>query len=111
MKGLLIKDLNLMKNMMRVMVAIVVFSVIFSTIGENLFFCMGYVSVFVAVFSVSTISYDEYDNGFDMTLAPSSVDIPVGGYVEVKLYSVIDNGWEYFDLFFGDTKLGDIVAY
>lgn len=65
MKGLLIKDLNLMKNMMRVMIAIVIFSVIFSTIGENLFFCMGYVSVFVAVFSVSTISYDEYDNGFD----------------------------------------------
>jgi hypothetical protein len=64
MKGLLIKDLNLLKNMMRVMIAIVIFSVVFSTVGENLFFCMGYVSVFVAVFSISTISYDEYDNGF-----------------------------------------------
>ena len=64
MKGLLIKDLNLMKNMLRVMIAIIVFSVVFSTLGENLFFCMGYVSVFVALFSVSTISYDEYDNGF-----------------------------------------------
>lgn len=64
MKGLLIKDLNLMKNMLRVMIAIIVFSVVFSTLGENLFFCMGYVSVFVAIFSVSTISYDEYDNGF-----------------------------------------------
>lgn len=64
MKGLLIKDLNLMKNMMRIVIAIIVFSVAFSTMGENLFFSMGYVSVFVAIFSVSTISYDEYDNGF-----------------------------------------------
>lgn len=64
MKGLLIKDLKLMKNMMRVILAIIIFSVAFSTMGENLFFGMGYVSVFVAVFSVSTISYDEYDNGF-----------------------------------------------
>ena len=53
----------------------------------------------------------EYDNGFDMSQAPSSVDIPVGGYTTVKLYSVIDNGWEYFDLFYKDDKLGDIVAY
>lgn len=64
MKGLLIKDINLMKNMLRVMIAIIVFSVVFSTLGENLFFGMGYVSVFVVIFSVSTISYDEYDNGF-----------------------------------------------
>lgn len=53
----------------------------------------------------------EYDNGFDMTQAPVSVTIPVGGYVETKLYSVIENGWRYYDLFSGDTKLGDIVAY
>jgi len=64
MKGLLIKDLNLMKNMLRIIAAIIIFSVIFSTMGENLFFSMGYISVFVAIFSISTISYDEYDNGF-----------------------------------------------
>ena len=64
MKGLLVKDLKLLKNMMRIMLIIIVFSVAFSTMGENLFFSMGYVSVFVAIFSVSTISYDEYDNGF-----------------------------------------------
>lgn len=53
----------------------------------------------------------EYDNGFDMSNAPVSVTIPVGGYVQTKLYSVIENGWRYYDLFSSDTKLGDIVAY
>lgn len=57
------------------------------------------------------VQLHEYDNGFDMEKAPVSVTIPVGGYVEVKLYAVIDNGWRYYDLFSDTTKLGDIVAY
>ncbi len=63
MKGLLIKDLKLMKNMLKLVSVIIIFSVVFSTIGENLFFSMGYVSVFVSILSITSISYDEYDNG------------------------------------------------
>ena len=64
MKGLLIKDIKLMKNMIRLVGIIIIFSVVFSTLGENIFFSMGYVSVFVAILSITSINYDEYDNGF-----------------------------------------------
>ncbi len=63
MKGLLIKDIKLMKNMLRLVGAILVFSIVFSTTGENIFFSMGYISVFVAILSITSINYDEYDNG------------------------------------------------
>lgn len=63
MKGLLIKDLKLMKNMIRFIAMIIVFSVVFSTMAENLFFSMGYICTFIAILAISSVSYDEYDNG------------------------------------------------
>jgi len=63
MKGLLIKDLKLMKNN-----AIFIFVIIFISIGcaagmKNPFFALGYATALISIFSVNTIAYDEYDNG------------------------------------------------
>jgi len=63
MKGLLIKDLKLMKNN-----AIFIFVIIFISIGcaagmKNPFFALGYATALISIFSINTIAYDEYDNG------------------------------------------------
>lgn len=52
----------------------------------------------------------EYDNQFDMSNAPEKLTIGEGGYVETHLYFVISNGLEYMDLWYGDTKLGVVIA-
>lgn len=63
MKGLLIKDVRLLKNQMSFMILVVVFAVVCSVLGKNIFFAMGYVSSFTAIWAVTSISYDDYDNG------------------------------------------------
>lgn len=63
MKGLLIKDFILLKNQRLFLGAIVLMSIAFSTIYANPFFAVGYATSLVSVFTVSTIGYDEYENG------------------------------------------------
>ena len=63
MKGLLIKDLKLMKNQGWFFIMIVLISIGCAASMKNPFFAMGYATSLISVFSVSTIGYDEYDNG------------------------------------------------
>lgn len=51
-----------------------------------------------------------YDNTFDTSKLKSDISIPANGFVNVKLYAVFDNGLEYMELWYGDSKLADIVA-
>ena len=64
MKGLLIKDLKLMKNNGKNL--LLVFLIIGTMMGimtKELYAAVGYVTFIFTLFTVSTISYDEYDNG------------------------------------------------
>ena len=63
MKGLLIKDLKLMKNQGWFFIMIVLISIGCAASMRSPFFAMGYATSLISVFSVSTIGYDEYDNG------------------------------------------------
>ena len=58
MKGLLIKDLKLMKNNGKNLL------LVFLIITKELYAAVGYVTFIFTLFTVSTISYDEYDNGY-----------------------------------------------
>lgn len=63
MKGLLIKDFRLMKSQALFLIIIMVVSIVCSALLENPFFAMGYATALISVFSINTISFDEYENG------------------------------------------------
>ena len=63
MKGLLVKDLKLMmlqKNFLLLILAIVIGMMAFT---DDVVFPIGFFSFVVSLFTVSTISYDDFDNG------------------------------------------------
>lgn len=72
MKGLLVKDIELMKQQKQFFILVVVMGVILNLAGGSgsVSFATGYFTIVTAIFAITTISYDEFDNGlaFLMTL-------------------------------------------
>ena len=71
MKGLFVKDIELMKQQKQFFVLVVVMGVILNLAGSgSVSFATGYFTIVTAIFAITTISYDEFDNGlaFLMTL-------------------------------------------
>lgn len=69
MKGLFVKDIELMKQQKQFFILVVVMGVILNLAGSGSF-ATGYFTFVTAIFAITTISYDEFDNGlaFLMTL-------------------------------------------
>lgn len=63
MKGLLIKDFSLMKGQTRFFIIIVVIAIAIGAFYNNLSFMIGYLPFVISLFTLPTISYDEFDNG------------------------------------------------
>ena len=63
MKGLLIKDFRLMKVQKNYFALIMVIGIGMALFSKNTSYTIGFVSFIFSLFSVSTISYDELDNG------------------------------------------------
>ena len=76
MKGLLIKDLKLLKGQKNFFVVLIVIAIVLSVSMSSPSFVIGYMTFIGAVFTLSTISYDEFDNGnaFLFTLPFSRMD-------------------------------------
>ena len=70
MKGLLIKDVKYLMMQKRFFIVVLGFGFFLSITGENPLSCVGYITMLITIFTLSTISYDEYENGmsFLMTL-------------------------------------------
>lgn len=81
MKGLLIKDLNLMKAQKNFFIMIIGVSVTLAFVTKNPSFIIGYMTVFCSMFTLSTISYDDFDNGNAFLF---SLPITRKGYVAEK---------------------------
>ena len=67
MKGLLIKDIRLMKSQGALLLAILILAALFLgvvSLDVEPFFVVAYITIFLSIFVASTISYDEYDNGY-----------------------------------------------
>lgn len=64
MKGLLIKDLLLLKNQQRFFLLILFMSAGMLLVGVNSVFVINYVTLIITMFTLSSISYDEFDNGY-----------------------------------------------
>ncbi|WP_349671593.1 ABC-2 transporter permease [Lacrimispora sp.] len=64
MKGLLIKDLLLLKNQQRFFLLVFIMSAGMLLAGVNPVFVINYVTLILTMFTLSSISYDEFDNGY-----------------------------------------------
>ena len=65
MKGLLIKDLQLMKNQGKGLIAILlVVAVFLGMSGMSPGFVTSYITLVFSIFTATSISYDEFDNCF-----------------------------------------------
>lgn len=63
MTGLLIKDFKLLKNQRIYFIVIIAIAVGMALFMENVSFIIWYVTFVGSIFTLSTISYDEFDNG------------------------------------------------
>lgn len=63
MKGLLIKDLQLIKIQKNFFILMFIAAIGIAIFSDNASFIIGYLSFISILFTISTISYDEYDNG------------------------------------------------
>lgn len=90
MKGLLYKDIILCWNRKNFFLLITAISIVLALTSENPMFVISYVTLIFGMFSISSISYDEYDNGnaFLFTLPFTRT-----GYVlEKYLFSLLISG-------------------
>lgn len=63
MKGLLVKDFSLMKMQKNFFITILGIAAFMTVFLKNISFPMGFLPMVISLFTLSTISYDEFDNG------------------------------------------------
>lgn len=63
MKGLLIKDFKLLKNQRQFFSIVTLICMVCMFLYDNATFAISYMTIVFSLFTLSTISYDEYDNG------------------------------------------------
>lgn len=68
MKGLLIKDFKLMLMQKNFFIIIIVVACLMSISSQDSTFMIGFITFILSLFTVSTISYDEFDNGYPFLL-------------------------------------------
>lgn len=70
MKGLLIKDFRLLLGQQKFFLMVAAIGIMFMLLNDDPSFAVGYMTILCSFFTISTISYDEFDNGmaFLMTL-------------------------------------------
>lgn len=68
MKGLLIKDFKLMLMQKNFFIIIIIVACLISISSQDPTFMIGFITLILSLFTVSTISYDEFDNGYPFLL-------------------------------------------
>lgn len=64
MKGLLVKDFKLLKMQKNFFIIIVAIAIGMTVLYEDIAFMIGFLTFVISLFTLSTISYDEFDNGY-----------------------------------------------
>lgn len=93
MKGMMIKDFDLLKSQKSFFLAVGFFVVFFWGVTEQYQFAISYLTIMCGLIALVTISYDEYDNGFPFlfTMPISRKEYVKGKYVFYILISAL--GW------------------
>lgn len=81
MKGLMIKDMKLMINQKKFFSTIGFIAVMLAVVARDASFIISYMTFIGAMFTISTISYDEFDNGNAFLF---SLPVTRGRYVAEK---------------------------
>jgi len=91
MKGLLIKDIKLMLGQKKFFIVVVGMGIFFMMSNENPVSGVSYITMLLSIFTLSTISYDEFDNGmaFLMTLPIERKTYALEKYVFAGLIAVV----------------------
>lgn len=81
MKGMMIKDFQLVKGNKQLTVTVLVIAVFLIGIADQISFGVSYMVILSVIVAISTISYDEFENGF-----PFLFTLPISrrGYVREK---------------------------
>lgn len=81
MKGLLIKDFKLLKGQKQFFTSVLIVMTVFLMTSNNLSFVISYITVMMGMLTLTTISYDEHENGMGYLFT-----LPVSrkGYVREK---------------------------
>lgn len=94
MRGLLIKDFRLFANQKQFLTTAVLIAVIFLAAGQDVLFSISYCTMLCAFLTTSTISYDEYNNGFAFIF---TMPVTRRGYVlEKYLLGLMIGGGAWF---------------
>lgn len=64
MKGLLLKDLSILKTQGRSAVLIMLIALFMLIVGNNTAFAVIYANILFVTFGITTLSYDNHDNGY-----------------------------------------------
>lgn len=91
MKGLLAKDYALMKHRGRILLFLLAWAIVMAYVMDDSAFTIGWVSMIATITSLTSISYDEYDNGmpFLMSLPVTRKDYAVEKYVFSLICSAV----------------------
>lgn len=104
MRGLLVKDLRLLRNQKQFFFTVLAIAALFAVAGQNLSFIMNYCSILAMFFTISTISYDEFNNGY---AALFTMPITRKQYVMEKyLFTLLIGG----GVWFAATLLGVVIG-
>lgn len=90
MKGLLVKDFKLMKVQRNFFFLLIAIFIAYAIVYDDVTFMIGFVTFGMSMFTLSTISYDEFDNGsaFLFTLPISRKSYAEEKYVFALLLSL-----------------------
>ncbi len=91
MKGMLIKDFSLLKGQKQFFLVVCVLAFVFLFLTDQYYFGIAYLIIIFVMFTLSTIAYDEYDNGnpFLFTLPISRKSYVREKYVFCFLISLV----------------------
>ena len=64
MKGLLLKDLALIKNQSQAFIIVAAIALFMMLAGNDVIFIISYAIILFAMFGITTLNYDHFDNGF-----------------------------------------------
>lgn len=112
MLGLLVKDLRLLSNQKQFFAVIVLISIFLVMSGQQISFAVIYCTMIAIYFTISTISYDEYNNGYAFLF---TMPITRKQYaVEKYLFALVTGGVTWFVTtvagFFYERMRDDLVA-
>ncbi|MEZ3486213.1 MAG: ABC-2 transporter permease [Lachnospiraceae bacterium] len=124
MKGLFIKDLRLLKGQKQFFAAVLLMMAIFMGTYTNFSFVISYITMMVGVLTLTTISYDDFENGlgYIFTLPVSrrdyvgekylfSVVTTLPGLAAVSILSFVVSGIRKIDFLPGEWVASAVAGF